>query len=182
MKRIAMFLLILPVIAVCTVESQWWSVTPTTASLDPVFAGKSDSWKIIGGDFEIARDADLGVDVLTVATNQTLTLEGQTRYGGAQEIRTRVRLRTVTAPSSSATFEFGMTNAAAATFSVSLSASKGYDLVNANVYQSGKPLHDITALSAKMDWTPMFSSDFSYNLRAYQKIQPGWEESFRTQV
>ncbi len=156
----------------------------TTNSLAAVFGGQGELWKVASGEFSIEHDPALGADVLSVATNTALTLESQTAYPDAQEIRARVRLRTDGMPNPWAYFHFGLTNAADTGFYVQLVANRGISLITANVLDRGRPLHDLAALSAKSDWDHNFAYaySFGYYLRAYEQILPGWEENYRAQI
>jgi len=176
-------ILVLAAAAMASNPKSWWTPSTNAPPLpEAVFPGNGVSWKIAGGEFAVARDAKLGADVLTVTGTQYLVLDGQTHYGGGQEILARVRMQTGIGASSTAYFTFGRTNASDAAYYVTLGANKGYELITASVHQRGTPLHHNAELVKTMDWMPPWSSSFDFYLKAYRQILPGWEESYRAQI
>ncbi len=66
-----------------------------------------------------------------------------------------------------------------------IGASKASESINCSMQHGGKPLHDMAARIAKLDWNFGNAPDlngFSYRLRAYEAFQPGWQEDFRARV
>ncbi|NQU09544.1 hypothetical protein HQ590_02030, partial [bacterium] len=164
----------------------WWTppapASNSVAGLERIFGGTAAGWKIAQGNFAVAREADLDADVLTAVAPHGLLLQGQTQYGGAYEIRARVRLRTDVAVNAGLYLYAAQTNAADQGYYIALGASRGNEYINITVQDHGRPLHDTTALGKTMDWTPSFSSSMLYYLKAYTRILPGWEESYRQQI
>jgi hypothetical protein len=138
------------------------------------------------GTFSAAKDPRLGGHVLTAGDKETLTLEGPAPEDWRQprEVRALVRLRTDLAPASSATFTVAKKDAKAPGLQLTLSAQRGGTAVSCQVSHNGKPLHDLAALSAKLDWDSPFANGFTYYPRAYPlaEIRPGWPEDFRLRI
>jgi hypothetical protein len=164
---------------VAWVNAEWWSPpTNQPPSLAPVL--DDGSWAA-SGKFAVASDSALGRSVLT-AGEGGLTLAGRTTYSADYELRASVRLRTDLAPGVYAVFHLAKTNAADKGFHFNLHGQKAQELITCSVYERGKWLHDLPALSEKLDWEAPFQSSFSYYLRAYRAIQPGWPEDFRVRI
>ena len=159
---------------------EWWQAGKREPSLDPVLGRNADvSWSRVSGSFTISPDPALGREVLTAEKQQLLVLEGLTRYTGAIELKALVRLRTDAAPYAGAGFFLGRKDANDPGFQINLSATRASEAVSCTVAQSGKPLHDTAALAKQLDWTPQVSMSFTYHLRAYTRIEPGWREDYR---
>lgn len=167
--------------------AEWWTAaTNPPPSLAPVFGDGADSaWAVTAGQFAVTNDPVTGGAVLT-ASKDGLTLEGRTVFRGDQELRLRIRLRTelTTAPHALLYLAKGDTNSPA--FYLHLAASKPTQTLHGYVYRvvnkQNLPLHDLPALTEKLEWSAPMLNHFTYHLRAYPAIQPGWPEDFRVRV
>jgi len=94
-------------------------------------------------------------------------------------------LRTDQGGSAYASFQIGKKDAADTGFSLSLSITDNLlypERVQCSVRYQGKYLHDNNELAKDLNWVPGFSNEFTYLLKAYPRILPGWPEKYRKLV
>jgi hypothetical protein len=153
-------------------------------SLDVVLGKGSDAaWTVAGGSFTVAQDAKLHHRLLTVGP-ASLILESKGQPGAAKEVYALVRLRTDIAPNAGASFNVARKDAKQTGFHFLLSATRGGDVVQAQLQHNGQPLHDTAALAKDLDWDPTPSNSLTYYPRAYslKDARPGTPEDFRIRI
>jgi hypothetical protein len=158
---------------------------PKRPSLVPVLGKNADSaWSHVSGDYTMAADAGLGKQVLTV-DKTALILESKAATPKTVSIKALVRLKTTAAvPGAAASFSVARKDAKDPGLVMSVTTTRGTDAISAQVFQAGKPLHDVPALAKKLDWDPTPGNAFTCYLRAYslRDIRPGWPEDFRARI
>ena len=147
--------------------------------------GADQAWQALSrpGDsaVSVARDEQLGAPVITVPMGQTVTLDGRTRYTSNVEVQARLRLPTATTTPATAVLHLARPDETAAGLAVNLSASNNQ--IRVTVTYAGEPLHDATALAETSDWkTPQVFNGWTWDLRAYTNILPGWPEDYRRHI
>jgi len=140
----------------------------------------ANDWTVTG-TADAARDTNLKADVLT-ATKSNWTLEGKTPDTGPREIRALIRLRTDVAAGAHADFNFAKKDAKDPGLRFYMQAGRGHNNVYCQFDYQGKPLHDIKAIGQQQDWNPTFANGYSYQLRSYPNILPGWPEEYRVGI
>lgn len=151
-------------------------------SLAPVFGQGADlAWRVTTGKYAVDFDAALGKYVLT-ADSSALLLDGQTNYLGDKVMRALVRMRTDAAHHVSAGFSLARKDANDPGIRMGLGAVRNSEYIGSSVDHGGKPLHDLAALSTKLDWAAPNANGFTYYLKAYERIEPGWPEDYRAHI
>lgn len=156
---------------------------PGSMSID--FNGSADSrLVVVGGQFQVSKDKALNSFVVTSTDKTPLTLTSSQAQEGAREIKALVRMRGDLSPAPTATFAVARKDAKDAGLRMSLGTRKDGDVISCTVAHGNKPLHDINALTEKLEWRPEIANGFSYFPRAYplSSIRPGWPEDFRIRV
>jgi hypothetical protein len=157
---------------------------PKPPSLEPILGKGADSaWTRVAGTFAVGPDKGLGKPVLSAEKAQVI-LEDKGNGPAARELRALVRLRTDTAPAASADFTVGRKDAKAPGLRMVLSTTKAAGYIACQVFQDGKALHDVAAISKKLDWDATPGNGFTYYPRAYslRDVRPGWPEDFRLRI
>lgn len=177
---------------------------PASVSLDPVFGPGADQlWTVTAGDYIIDRigsrpfpapaqygEGAQGPYVLTVG-KQGAYIESRTRYPAGIQITCMVRLTHGGPVNSYADFYLGRheekdpanpQKSVDKLLRMYLAANRDAQYVSVTCQQNNQPLHDIKALTDKLDWNATNRNDFLYYPRAYRKYLPGWPEDFRARV
>ncbi len=137
------------------------------------------------GDFAVEKEAISGMFIVTATKPGWLSFISKEKFNVPIEMRAFVRLRTIANKSAYAYFQIGKKDAADQGINLSLSTvdNPAYpEHVGCSVRNSGKLIHDNDESGKTMDWVPVFSNDFTYILKAYPKILPGWQEDYRRQI
>jgi hypothetical protein len=175
----------------------WWTSSPAPAAnaLDPVFGpGSEFAWSAASGTFTVSRVESLpfphpggpgGLAVLT-AGDKGVALEGRTRYPSNLSYNLWLRLPSPKPAVLTLARRFEpSTNLpprlVEKNFRLGLSPTVS-ESVSTVVSRDGKPLHDLEALSAKLDWKCPWANSFNYEPRAYTRFMPGWEQDFRARI
>ncbi|MCX7705324.1 MAG: hypothetical protein N2115_03580, partial [bacterium] len=143
------------------------------------------NWKKQQGDFVDEKETAAGLPVIAATKPGWLVFISNERLKVPVEMRGFVRLKTDKNKSAYAYFQLGKKDASdqGITLSLGITDNPTYpERVGCSVRNSGKFLHDNNELAKNMDWTPVFSNDFTYILKAYPKILPGWPEDYRVQI
>ncbi len=154
-------------------------------SYSKTFVSDLENWEKQQGDFIIEKETLGNMPVITASKPGWLLFISKKELRAPLEMRAFIRLRTIVSKSAYAYFHLGKKDASdpGLTLSLSLTDNPAYpERVACYVTSSGKYLHDNNELGKNMDWTPVFSNDFTYILKAYPKILPGWPEDYRRQI
>jgi hypothetical protein len=164
-------------------SAEWWKKIPQGVRVISLQeAAHADTpWKTASGGFTVSEQAAPVGKILT-ASPKGLVLDSTTAYKGPQELRAFVRLRTDETPNSFAYFRLGRTGNPGTELDFYLLANRNSDTILCLPLQGGKYLHDLAALTEKMDWDCPFSNQFSYTLHAYNTIFPGWPDDYRARI
>ncbi len=143
------------------------------------------NWNRQQGDFSIEKEKILNMPVITSIKPGWLLFVSKEKLRAPVELRTYVRLRTTANKSAYASFHLGKKDTADPGLSLALSLTDNPqypERVSCSVRNSGRYLHNNNELGKNMDWIPTFSNDFTYLLKAYPRILPGWEEDYRVRI
>jgi hypothetical protein len=170
-------------LSVLATSAKGQPATQKAPSLEPILKKSDTAWSSSGGACKVGEDRRLGRPVLTVGATP-LVLESKGRSNESREMVALVRLRTETAPSASAGFSLARQDAKRPGLHFVLTTSKGSDLVQAQLFQDGQPLHDAAALAKNLDWDPTPSNGFTYYPRAYSQkdVRPNWPADLRRRI
>jgi len=142
------------------------------------------NWTKQTGDFVVEKETLRNMPIITAST-PTCMLVGKENFNTPIEMRALIKLRTTVNNSAYAYFYLGKKdiNDTGLMLSITTTDNPGYpERVSCSVRNSGKYLYDNNEIGKNMDWTPSFSNDFTYLLKAYPKILPGWPEDYRIQI
>ncbi len=142
-------------------------------------------WDKRQGDFVVEKETLKNMPVITASKPGYLSFVSKEKIRVPVEMRCFVRLRTFASKSAHASFHIGKKDISdpGLTLTLSLTDNPQYpERVNCSVRNSGKLLHDNNELAKNMDWVPVFSNGFTYILKAYPKILPGWPVDYRRQI
>jgi len=142
------------------------------------------NWTKQQGDFVVEKEVLCNMPVIT-ASKSVCLLVSKEKFRTPIEMRAFVRLRTTVNKSAYAYFYLGKkdVNDSGLTLSLTTTDNPSYpERVSCSVRNSGKYLYDNNELGKTMDWVPYFSNNFTYLLKAYPRILPGWPEDYRIQI
>jgi len=172
----------------------WWRQerAPQRVTLDPLIGPEaSNNWTVVRGVLTRGRDEGSGQDLIVIEAGSTLVVDSAVPLTGEREFVMRFRLRPI-----------GGGTAGKASLSVARKDDKDYGTtitvvpaarndVQCIVQRKGIWLNDYNdkSLYTHLDWDPTqpasggsVTTAFSWKLRPYEKILPGWPETYRAPI
>lgn len=185
---IATFVLLFTDSSLFADDLQLTKFLPALEGVPDTFSGTSSgiAWKVTSGKFVITRDVSLGKNVLTAEPGSPLRIESKIFLPVNSAYKALVRLRADVQPNVYVKLNVAMKSQAEPGFSVDLNATKGSETVNCAAYEDNVPLK--TSAGSEKKWAyylnpaDYFPYSFSYNLKSYTEIMPGWPEDFRVGI